>query len=129
MPSSLPLLIYEITSGLFSIEESFNLVQEEAQLPLELDYMGIDKHFYSRGNRKRTTQSEDKKNSKTVNLTYKQILYQPQDVLIITDGACASTCSQFVKHIGDKYLGRIVGVGAPYQVDKDIRFDVGMATS
>ncbi|KAA6361662.1 MAG: hypothetical protein EZS28_042811, partial [Streblomastix strix] len=80
--------------------------QDEAQLPLELDYMEIDKLFYSRGNRKRTTQSEDKKN-----------------------GACASTCSQFVKHIGVKHLGRIVGVGAPYPVDRDIRFDVGMATS
>ncbi|KAA6404042.1 MAG: hypothetical protein EZS28_000442 [Streblomastix strix] len=96
--------------------------QDEAQLPLELNEMEIDKLFYSRGNRKRTTQSEDKKNSKTVNLTYKYIL-------IITDGACASTCSQFVKHIGEKHLGRIVGIGIPYPIDKDIRFDVGMATS
>ncbi|KAA6387690.1 MAG: hypothetical protein EZS28_016781, partial [Streblomastix strix] len=64
---------------------------KEAQLPLELDYMGIDKLFYSRGNRNRTTQSENKKN-----------------VLIATDGACASTCSQFVKHIGEKHLERII---------------------
>ncbi|KAA6396575.1 MAG: hypothetical protein EZS28_007898 [Streblomastix strix] len=128
-----------------------DIYPKEAQLPLELDYMGIDKLFYSRGNRKRTTQSEDKKSIKTVNLTYKymnymgnndtfaeylknknikrQILYQPQDVLIVTDGACASMCSQFVKHIGEKHLGRIVGIGAPYPIDKDIRFDVGMATS
>ncbi|KAA6391947.1 MAG: hypothetical protein EZS28_012522 [Streblomastix strix] len=124
---------------------------DEAQQPLELDDMGIDKLFNSKGNRKRTTQSKDKKSIKTVNLTYKymnymgnydtiaeylknqniarKILYQPQNVLIVTDGACASTCSQFVKHIGEKHLGRIVGVGAPYPVDKDIRFDVGMATS
>ncbi|KAA6390035.1 MAG: hypothetical protein EZS28_014439 [Streblomastix strix] len=101
---------------------------KEAQLPLELDYMEIVMLFYSRGNRKRTTQSEGK-NSLTVNLTYKQILYQPQDVLIVTDGACANSCSQFVKHIGEKYLGRIVGVGVSYLVDRDIRFDVGMATS
>ncbi|KAA6393847.1 MAG: hypothetical protein EZS28_010623, partial [Streblomastix strix] len=123
---------------------------DEAQLPLELDEMEIDKLFYSRGNRKRTTQFEGK-NSLTVNLTYKymnymgnndifvertndwslhrKILYQPQDVLIVTDGACASTCSQFVKHIGEKHLGRIVGVGAPYPINQDIRFDVGMATS
>ncbi|KAA6394993.1 MAG: hypothetical protein EZS28_009482 [Streblomastix strix] len=74
--------------------------KDETQLTLELDYMGIDKLFYSRGNRKRTSQSEDK-----------------------------NTCSQFVKHIGEKHLGRIVGVGAPYPVEKDIRFDVGMATS
>ncbi|KAA6365299.1 MAG: hypothetical protein EZS28_039174, partial [Streblomastix strix] len=59
----------------------------------------------------------------------RQILYQPQDVLIITDGACANSCSQFVKHIGEKYLGRIDRVGIPYPDDKDIRFDVGMATS
>ncbi|KAA6400390.1 MAG: hypothetical protein EZS28_004079 [Streblomastix strix] len=59
----------------------------------------------------------------------RQILYQPQDLLIVTDGACASMCSQFVKHIGDKHLGRIVGVQAPYPVDKDIRFDVGIATT
>ncbi|KAA6364369.1 MAG: hypothetical protein EZS28_040104, partial [Streblomastix strix] len=65
---------------------------------------------------------------KNQNIT-RQILYQPQDVLIITDGACASTCSQFVKHIGEKHLGRIVGIGAPYPDDRDIRFDVGMATS
>ncbi|KAA6355084.1 MAG: hypothetical protein EZS28_049389, partial [Streblomastix strix] len=65
---------------------------------------------------------------KNQNIT-RQILYQPQDVLIVTDGACASTCSQFVKHIGEKHLVRIVGVGAPYPIDQDIRFDVGMATS
>ncbi|KAA6395726.1 MAG: hypothetical protein EZS28_008747 [Streblomastix strix] len=105
------------------------LLPDEAQFPLEFDQMIIYKLFYSKRNRKRTIFSEDKKNSLTVNLTYKQILYQPQDVLIVTDGACASTCSQFVKHIGEKHLGRIVGERAPYPVDKDIRFDFGMATS
>ncbi|KAA6399765.1 MAG: hypothetical protein EZS28_004714 [Streblomastix strix] len=49
----------------------FEYFLDEAQLSLELDYMGIHKLFYSRRNRKRTTQSVDKKSIKTVNLTYK----------------------------------------------------------
>ncbi|KAA6402517.1 MAG: putative E3 ubiquitin-protein ligase SMURF1 [Streblomastix strix] len=86
-----------------------DIYPDEVQLPLELDKMEIDKLFYSRENRKSTTQYEGK-NSLTVNMTY-------------------ITCSQFVKHIGEKHLGRIIGVGAPYPDDKDIRFDVGMTTS
>ena len=38
-------------------------------------------------------------------------LFTPQDVIILTDGRCGSTCAQFVKHLSERRLARVVGLG------------------
>ncbi|KAA6402212.1 MAG: hypothetical protein EZS28_002264 [Streblomastix strix] len=106
--------------------------------------------FYNSGNRQRTTTSSDGLKSITVNITDKFVqymgnqdfylnltkdwnlkrkeLFSPQNVLILTDGNCGGTCSQFVKHIGQKHLARIAGIGLPDPRNPNTRFDVSMGT-
>ncbi|KAA6380128.1 MAG: hypothetical protein EZS28_024346, partial [Streblomastix strix] len=68
--------------------------------------------------------------NKTINWNLKRKeLYSPQDVIVITDGNCASTCSQFIKHIGQKHLARIAGIGFKNPLDLNSRFDSGICTS
>ena len=51
-------------------------------------------------------------------------LYAPEDVVVLTDGLCGSTCCCFVKHIQETHSARIVGVGYdPYHPNAP--FDAG----
>ncbi|KAA6381152.1 MAG: hypothetical protein EZS28_023321 [Streblomastix strix] len=126
--------------------------QETNTLALDVETMQGKPTFYTQGNRQRTTTSPtNTSKTLTVDLTDKYVLYMgntdayktlttnwnlkrkelfsPENVLVITDGNCGSTCSQFVKHIGDKHLGRIAGIGIKNPLDLLARFDIGMATS
>ncbi|KAA6368902.1 MAG: hypothetical protein EZS28_035571 [Streblomastix strix] len=104
--------------------------QNTSTLALDVETMQGKPTFYTQGNRQRTTTSPtNTSKTLTVDLTDKYVLYMgntdvyktltanwnlkrkelfsPENVLVITDGICGSTCSQFVKHIGDKHLGRV----------------------
>ncbi|KAA6396967.1 MAG: hypothetical protein EZS28_007501, partial [Streblomastix strix] len=107
--------------------------------------------YYTQSTIKRTTASKNSSKTLTVDLTDKFVMYKgnsddflqftadwdlkrkdlfsPENVLVISDGNCASACSQFVKHIGLKHLGRIAGIGISDPYNSNARFDIGMASS
>ncbi|KAA6380569.1 MAG: hypothetical protein EZS28_023903, partial [Streblomastix strix] len=121
------------------------------EIILDTETMQINPNFYTQGNRQRTTTSKNSSKSLTVDLTDKFVMYMgnrddflpftadwdlkrkelfsPENVIVISDGVCASTCSQFVKHIGLKHLGRIAGIGISNPRNPNARFDIGMASS
>ncbi|KAA6386203.1 MAG: hypothetical protein EZS28_018269 [Streblomastix strix] len=122
-----------------------------AELMVNPENMSVDSQFYTRGGRNRKTTSNEFDKSMEVELTEKygiyrnqvnryitlttnqkwkrQILYNPEDVLIITDGQCASTCSQFLKAIQQKHLARIISVGVKDPRDPNKRQDISYASS
>ncbi|KAA6359972.1 MAG: hypothetical protein EZS28_044501, partial [Streblomastix strix] len=125
--------------------------KDESELFVNAEDMSVDGQFYTKGGRTRKTTSNEFNKSLTVDLTEKyqiyrnhinnfiskasnwkwkrQILYNPEDVLIITDGLCASTCSQFVKAIQQKHLARIVAAGVRDPRDPNKRQDIAIAGS
>ncbi|KAA6353668.1 MAG: hypothetical protein EZS28_050805, partial [Streblomastix strix] len=125
--------------------------KDESELFVNAEDMSVDGQFYTKGGRTRKTTSNEFNKSMEVELTEKyqiyrnhinryitlasnwkwkrQILYNPEDVLIITDGLCASTFSQFVKAIQQKHLARIVAVGVRDPRDPNKRQDIAIAGS
>ncbi|KAA6402704.1 MAG: hypothetical protein EZS28_001775 [Streblomastix strix] len=125
--------------------------KDDAELLMNPEYMAPDQNFFTRGGRQRVTSLPNGTMSMHVDLTEKytvfsghmnpfvdwekdwrmrrQPLYNPQDVIVLTDGICASTCSIFVKEIQQKHLARIVGVGVRDPRDPNARFDTGRASS
>ncbi|KAA6359567.1 MAG: hypothetical protein EZS28_044906, partial [Streblomastix strix] len=126
--------------------------KDQAELFLHPEYLTADEYFYTRGGRRRQTFSTLKDGgSLNVDLTEKSIMYMnhinpfiqfadtlkqkrkelfsPENVLVITDGLCASSCSQFIKAVGQKHLARIVAVGLHDPRDPNARFDAGIASS
>ncbi|KAA6390793.1 MAG: hypothetical protein EZS28_013680 [Streblomastix strix] len=107
--------------------------------------------FYNQSTRSRTSSGQG--NSLTVDLTdifvmdeeytnpyrslqkkwaYENItLFDPQHTYLLTDGRCGSTCTHFAKHITQKHLARVVGIGtwpnrespSPYPPEV-LKFDV-----
>ncbi|KAA6353161.1 MAG: hypothetical protein EZS28_051312 [Streblomastix strix] len=99
------------------------------EVVLDIETMLPKPTYYTQSTIKRTTTSKDASKSLTVDLTDKFVmfmgnsddflpftadwdlkrkeLFSPENVLVISDGNCASACSQFVKHIGLKHLGRV----------------------
>ncbi|KAA6393278.1 MAG: hypothetical protein EZS28_011193, partial [Streblomastix strix] len=121
------------------------------EVVLDIETMQQKPTYYTQSTIKRTTTSKNSSKSLTVDLTDKFVMYMgnsddflpftadwdlkrkelfsPENVIVISDGVCASTCSQFVKHIGLKHLGRIAGIGISDPRNPNARFDIGMASS
>ncbi|KAA6358732.1 MAG: hypothetical protein EZS28_045741, partial [Streblomastix strix] len=128
-----------------------NNFKDQSELYVNPEDMSVDSQFYTRGGRQRKTTSNEINKSLTVELTEKygfymnhinnfitkasnwkwkrQILYNPEDVLVVTDGLCASSCSQFIKAIQQKHLARIVSVGLRDPRDPNKRQDIAIAGS
>ncbi|KAH7817039.1 uncharacterized protein MONOS_10877 [Monocercomonoides exilis] len=54
---------------------------------------------------------------------YGKNLFDPNDLLFVTDGTCAASCSLFLKQIKEKQLAKVVGVGGAL-TRKDVGFDI-----
>ncbi|KAH7829482.1 uncharacterized protein MONOS_3269 [Monocercomonoides exilis] len=52
------------------------------------------------------------------------IQFDPQHLIIVTDGLCGSTCSCFIKHASESRIARMVGFGRS-PLDEKAPFDVG----
>ncbi|KAA6386461.1 MAG: hypothetical protein EZS28_018010 [Streblomastix strix] len=125
--------------------------RNRTELMVNPEDMSIDNSFYRKGGRTRKTQSSETEKSLTVELTEKygfymnhlnnlmyysedwdwkrRVLFNPEDVLVITDGMSASTCSQFIKAIQQKHLARIVTVGVRDPRQPNLRQDISIASS
>ncbi|KAA6385518.1 MAG: hypothetical protein EZS28_018955 [Streblomastix strix] len=133
-------------------EYIMNQNKGNSQLYYNPDTYEMDINYYSRGGRRRQTYSSlNDGNSLNVDLSEKSYLYgnhinsyinltnkwslnrkplfNPQDVLVLTDGMCASTCAQFVKAIQQQHLARIVGVGINDPRNPNLRYEIGIAAS
>lgn len=52
--------------------------------------------------------------------------YQPDDILIVTDGTCGSACSQFVKRAAEHHTAKILGLGSHWmRNDTATQYDIG----
>ncbi|KAA6374055.1 MAG: hypothetical protein EZS28_030418 [Streblomastix strix] len=113
-----------------SIYDEYIAQNYVGEVPVDVETLQEKGDFYNGKTIKRTTTSSvDPQKQMTVDLTDKYVLFagyndyylefaknwdlkrkelfSPQDVIILTDGICASTCSQFAKHIGQKHLARV----------------------
>ncbi|KAH7819821.1 uncharacterized protein MONOS_3642 [Monocercomonoides exilis] len=54
---------------------------------------------------------------------YGKNLFDPNDLMFITDGECGSTCSQFLKHVKEAQLAKVIGIGGQL-THKDIDYDI-----
>lgn len=59
---------------------------------------------------------------------FNKTLFTPEQIVIITDGQCASACSLFTKFALENHLAKVVGIGGDPRVGA-IDYDVGSATS
>ncbi|KAH7821127.1 uncharacterized protein MONOS_10304 [Monocercomonoides exilis] len=54
---------------------------------------------------------------------YGKNLFDPNDLLFVTDGECAAACSLFLKQVKESQLAKVVGVGGVL-TRKDVGFDI-----
>lgn len=59
---------------------------------------------------------------------FNKTLFTSEQIVIITDGQCASACSLFTKFALENHLAKVVGIGGDPR-DGAIDYDVGSATS
>eukprot|EP00770_Monocercomonoides_exilis_P015829 MONOS_15780.1-p1 / transcript=MONOS_15780.1 / gene=MONOS_15780 / organism=Monocercomonoides_exilis_PA203 / gene_product=unspecified product / transcript_product=unspecified product / location=Mono_scaffold01353:8045-10359(+) / protein_length=751 / sequence_SO=supercontig / SO=protein_coding / is_pseudo=false len=48
-------------------------------------------------------------------------LFKPNDVAVLSDGLCLGTCSQFVKHVSEAKVARVIGMGGKSQKDENAK--------
>ncbi|KAH7824196.1 uncharacterized protein MONOS_16490 [Monocercomonoides exilis] len=54
---------------------------------------------------------------------YGKNLFDPNDLMFITDGECGSTCSQFLKHVKEAQMAKVIGIGGQL-TRKEIDYDI-----
>lgn len=51
--------------------------------------------------------------------------YEPDNILVLTDGRCGSACSVFIKHIAETHAAKLLGYGSHWRRNESVNYDVG----
>ena len=51
--------------------------------------------------------------------------YDPDNILILTDGRCGSACSQFIKHVSETHTAKVLGYGSHWLRNATVDYDIG----